>query len=77
MPTPKTIVDRAIEEAGGITPLATTLNVSVQLVSMWKKRGRIPAEQCIPVERATGGKVTRYQLAPKVFGQQPQSARAA
>jgi DNA-binding transcriptional regulator YdaS (Cro superfamily) len=77
MPETKSIVALAIEEAGGIAPLASKLKVSIQLVSMWKKRDRIPAEQCIAVEKATGNKVTRYQLAPQVFGKNPERAKAA
>lgn len=62
-----TIVSKAIEAAGGATALSAALGVSVQVVSMWKKRNKIPPEYCIAVERAGRAKVTRYEMRPDVF----------
>ena len=33
---------------------------------MWQKRGRVPAEHCPAIERATGGKVRCEDLRPDV-----------
>jgi DNA-binding transcriptional regulator YdaS (Cro superfamily) len=49
--------------------LARQLGVSRQLVSHWRTgRCRVPAERCRDIERATGGKVTVYDLRPDIFG---------
>lgn len=43
--------------------------VSQQNVNYWlKKPSTFPAECCIPAEELCGGKVTRYDLLPNVFG---------
>jgi len=49
--------------------LAEKLGVTQGLVHQWL-RGltRITAERAIEIERATGGKVTREELRPDVFG---------
>lgn len=36
-----------------------------------------PAHHCLAIEEATGGKVTRYQLRPDVFGPAPNGKGAA
>lgn len=56
-------------DALGASELARHLGVSVSLVSQWA-HGRRPvaAHHCIPIEQATEGKVTRYELRPDVFG---------
>ncbi len=33
---------------------------------MWKKRGRVPAEHCPAIERATGGAVRCEDLRPDI-----------
>jgi DNA-binding transcriptional regulator YdaS (Cro superfamily) len=65
-------IKRACELAGGQTGLARRLKVSQGLVWQWVA-GRLPvaAKRCLPIEDATGGKVTRYQLRPDVFGAPP------
>lgn len=44
--------------------LATAIEVAASTPSMWKARGSVPAEYCAPIERATGGKVSRRDLRP-------------
>lgn len=51
--------------------LATAIGELPQTVSMWRKRGRVPAEKCIAVEKASGGTASRYELRPDVFGAAP------
>ena len=64
---------------------ADMLGITQPAVSQWlqwiadKERGtRITAERALEIEAATSGAVTRYELRPDVFGEQPkQKARAA
>lgn len=65
-PTESTALDRAIEAAGGVAALASRLDVSASLPSMWRSRGRVPAEHCPAIERATGGRVRCEELRPDI-----------
>lgn len=62
-------IERAATLLGGQHNLADRLSVTPQAVSKWKRKG-VPAERCREIEEATGGKVTRYELRPDVFGDQ-------
>lgn len=55
--------------AGGRAKLAAAVDppVSAQAVYLWVKKGKLPAERVLDVERATGGLVTRYQLRPDIY----------
>jgi DNA-binding transcriptional regulator YdaS (Cro superfamily) len=66
-------IKQAIEALGGKqSELADRLDVTPQAVSQWVLGIRpVPAKHCIPIETATGGAVTRYQLRPDVFGAPP------
>lgn len=69
--TPETrAVSRAIKYLGSPGELARRLGVLPQHVNNWKKRGA-PAARCLDIETATDGAVTRYELQPSVFGEQP------
>jgi DNA-binding transcriptional regulator YdaS (Cro superfamily) len=70
-----TPLDRAIAHAGGVSALARLLDVRQSAVSNWQSRG-VPPKQCVPIETATAGEVTRYQLRPDVFGDAPPAAAA-
>lgn len=65
-------IEKAISAAGGPTALGLAVGVSVQVVINWRNRGRVPAEYCRAVESATRGVVTRYDLRPDVFGEEPE-----
>lgn len=54
----------------GLQPLASACGVTYQAVRKWE-RTRAPSERCREIEAATGGKVTRYELRPDVFGETP------
>lgn len=56
-------VDRAARIVEGRQVLADRIGVSVAAIGNWKLRG-VPIEQCWPIERATGGAVTRKDLRP-------------
>jgi len=56
---------RAVVLAGGAAKLAEVLGVSTQAVCFWRDgKRRLPAEMCAPIEKATGGQVTRRELRP-------------
>jgi len=57
-------LQEAIDRAGGISALAALIGVVASAPSMWKSRGRVPAEHCPAIERATG--VACEKLRPDV-----------
>lgn len=60
---------RAIAILGNQTKLAEAVGRKQQSVNEVVRRGsRVPAEWCPLIEKATGGKVTRHQLRPDLFG---------
>ena len=62
---------RAVTLAGGQTALARRIGKTQSHVAQWLKRGRVGPTACIPIETAVGGRVTRYELRPDVFGKAP------
>lgn len=53
------------------TALAKEITTYPQKVWNWQKRGsKVPAEFAVPIEEATKGLVTRYDLRPDVFTQE-------
>ncbi len=60
----------AISIAGSQAKLARLVGVNQQDISYWlhKARKGIPLEHVPDIERATGGRVTRYDLRPDFFG---------
>lgn len=59
---------RAVEIAGGQTALAKALGVQQAHVWNWLNRDKVlPGEYAIPIERATGGQVTRQELRPDLY----------
>lgn len=63
-----TALERAITFAGSQAALAKSLGVKPQYVWNWLNRdGKVPAEQVIPIEVATEGKVTRHELRPDLY----------
>lgn len=60
----ETPLDRAIRLAGGVGALADRINVAASAPSMWRTRGRVPAEHCPAIERETG--VRCEELRPDV-----------
>lgn len=59
-------LQRAIDEAGGVTALATAVGVTPQVVVHWRNRG-LPVERVKAVVRAVENKVSAHELAPEVF----------
>jgi len=47
-------------------------------VSQWLTGRRpLPAKHCRTIEQLTGGRVTRYQLRPDIFGTEPETVSDA
>jgi DNA-binding transcriptional regulator YdaS (Cro superfamily) len=63
------LIQRAIKAVGSQKKLADAIGLSQQGVSyLLHTAPRIRAEVAIAIERATGGKITRKQLRPDIFG---------
>lgn len=74
----QTPISRAIEIVGSQADLARLLETTPSFVNQWATGKRpMPARFAIPIERATNGAVTRYDLCPDVFGAPPQAAAQA
>jgi DNA-binding transcriptional regulator YdaS (Cro superfamily) len=69
--TPEKALETAVKILDGQSAFARACggDVKQQHVHYWLKVGKIPAEHCLAIERATKRKVTRYDLRPDVFGE--------
>lgn len=68
-PTP---IQKAVAALNGQAEFARALKLNAGLVSQWVNGIRpVAAHHCITIETATDGAVTRYQLRPDVFGDEP------
>ena len=60
-----TALDRVIELAGGIRPLASKLGgITPQAISQWE---RVPATRVLKVCAAVGGEVKPHELRPDIY----------
>jgi DNA-binding transcriptional regulator YdaS (Cro superfamily) len=65
---PKGALKRAIDILGSQTKVAEVVGVSQPSVSYaLHEADDVPAEWCLPIERATKGEVTRHQLRPDIY----------
>lgn len=71
----KAHIERAITIRGSQAKLAEAMGCSQQQISYLLKADRVTAEMAIAIDGATGGKVSRHDLRPDVFG--PAKASAA
>jgi DNA-binding transcriptional regulator YdaS (Cro superfamily) len=62
---------RAVDILGSQSALARALGEPVKQAHVWywlnDGGGKVPAEYCAAIERATEGKITRHDLRPDVF----------
>jgi DNA-binding transcriptional regulator YdaS (Cro superfamily) len=65
---PPARVARALRQFGGPTELAKTVGITRGAIRFWT---RVPAEYVLRLERASGGKLTRYEMRPDLYGQAP------
>ena len=58
-------IQSAADHLGGQAALARAIGVAPPTVNQWIKGKRpVPVEQCLAIEQATSGKVTRRDLRP-------------
>lgn len=70
----KAAITKAVAAVGSNSALAAAINVHESAISLWKTgRRAVPPQHCIPIELATDGAVTRYELRADVFGKQGES----
>lgn len=55
-------LNKAIETAGGVGVLASSIGVTQTAVSNWRVRGTVPAVHCAAIEQCAG--VMRWELRP-------------
>lgn len=61
-------LEKCVEILGSQVKVAAACGVAQQTVSeRIKVGGKVPAEWCLPLERATNGDVTRHQLRPDLY----------
>lgn len=61
-------LQHAKEILGTEAALAKAVGASQPYINYRLKRGkRVPAEWCIPIELATGGRITRHDLRPDLY----------
>lgn len=70
-------LERAIECFDTQDAFALAIGVKSPSISEWKKRGKVPAERCADIERATEGQVTRSDLRPDLWEPAPKRRKAA
>ena len=56
----------AVDIFGSQSALATAIGCMPQVVNNWMRRGNVPAEWCVPIEKATRGVVRCEDLRPDV-----------
>jgi len=73
----KEALETAVSEATSQSELArriaqlTSRPIRQGHVWKWIRAGRVPPDMAIPVERATGGRVTRHELRPDLYPLEP------
>jgi DNA-binding transcriptional regulator YdaS (Cro superfamily) len=70
--SPEEALNRASDLLGGRAGIARVFGISRRAAAYWTQ---CPAERVIGLERATGGKVTRSQLRPDLYPDEPSAAR--
>lgn len=64
----KQAIKRAAAILGSQQALANEIGLKSQgSISNWIRDGRIPAEHVLPIEKATKGAVSRYELRPDIY----------
>ena len=69
------LMNGSLDAARMESELARRLELTFQHIQQWRRVGQVPAERVLQVEAAVGGKVSRHDLRPDVFG--PAEGKAA
>ena len=65
-------LERAVTQVGSQAALAKAIGVTPQHVWNWINRDkRVPAEKVIAIEEATSGEVSRHDLRPDLYPEEP------
>lgn len=67
----ETGIAKAIRIAGSQTALGNLLGLTPQAIQKWAAQGVVPGDRCREVEAALNYQVSRYELNPAVFGDDP------
>lgn len=63
-------IEQAVAILGSQALLARSIGVSAPCVYQWVNGKRpVPARRCLAIEKATKGKVSRYDLRPDIYGE--------
>lgn len=69
-------IKAAVSKLEGQAALADAIGAHKVVVNQWFHGQRpVPARWCIPIEQATHGAVTRYDLREDIFGKKPEVDR--
>lgn len=60
-------LDKACQIVGSQNNLAARLGIRCASISGWRRRGKVPTDRCLDIERATDGQVTCFDLRPDKF----------
>jgi hypothetical protein len=77
---PKTPIERVFDLLGGPAAVAKHFTgdngkpILPWAVSKWRRR--VPADRVLKLEELTGGRVTRYELRPDIYGESPKRVAA-
>lgn len=72
----ETGIAKAIRLAGSQTALGKLVGRTPQAIQKWAAQGYVPSDRCREVETKLNGQVTRYELNPSVFGDDPSSDKS-
>jgi DNA-binding transcriptional regulator YdaS (Cro superfamily) len=61
--TKTTAIQRAADDVG-VPAIARACRISAQAVYKWLKKGQAPTGRCEAISRATGGRVSTFDLLP-------------
>jgi DNA-binding transcriptional regulator YdaS (Cro superfamily) len=64
-------IAKALSLFGGQQAMANACGVTQAAVSKWVRGHRVSAESAIAIERATSGRVTRFELRPDLWPAPP------
>jgi DNA-binding transcriptional regulator YdaS (Cro superfamily) len=59
--------DRLTEHFGSDYKLAKALGIAPASITKWKRKGYVPIERAIAIEKLTGGAIKREELRPDIF----------
>lgn len=78
MPNVQTLIEKAVKSVGSQAKLATAAGCSQQLISqLLAGKVGVTAETALKIDEATKGEISKHDLRPDIFGDQPAQASEA